>query len=140
MLAILKKYKEIVLYLVFGVSTTVVNWIIYLIFTSGFHVEMTISNAVAWFGAVSFAFVTNKLFVFESRHTSLKLLFREIVTFFSARIFSGVFEIFLPTFLVSLGLQQTLFGIEGFWAKVVVSIIVIVLNYVLSKLIVFKKN
>ena len=140
MIIVLKKYKEIVLYLVFGVSTTLVNWGIYMVLTGLLAIEMTISNAIAWAGAVFFAFVTNKLFVFESKATSFKLLLREILTFISARIVSGVFEIFLPTVLYSWGLRHSFWGIEGFVAKVIVSVIVIILNYVLSKLVVFKKK
>lgn len=139
MINLLKKNKEIILYLIFGVSTTIVNWIIYLCLTSVVHVGMTMSNAAAWIGAVVFAFVTNKLFVFESKNTSNIELLREVVSFFGARIFSGLFEIFLPSFLYSLGLNHSFLEIEGFWAKAVVSVIVVVLNYILSKLFVFKK-
>lgn len=140
MITVLMKYKQIILYLVFGVSTTFVNWGIYSILIALIDMEMTMSNALAWAGAVAFAFVTNKLFVFESKEVSIKVLIREIFIFLSARIFSGLFEIFLPTFLYSLGLRQSFLGIDGFAAKAIVSVIVIILNYVLSKMVVFKKN
>lgn len=137
---ILVKHKEILLYLIFGISTTVVNWIIYFLFTEWFGTEMTISNAVAWTGAVIFAFVTNKLFVFDSRSMSLNVVLKEGISFLGARIFSGLFEIFLPTILFNLGINQSFWGIEGFWAKAIVSIIVVVLNYALSKLLIFKRR
>lgn len=136
----LKKYKELILYLIFGVSTTVANWIIYTIAISLFNMNMTVSNTVAWAGAVIFAFITNKWIVFESKNISFCALFREVVTFFSSRIFSGLIEIFTPALLYSLGLKQSLWGIEGFLAKAIVSVIVVILNYILSKLIVFRKK
>ena len=137
---ILVKHKEILLYLIFGISTTVVNWIIYFLFTEWFGTEMTISNAVAWTGAVIFAFVTNKLFVFDSRSMSLNVVLKEGISFLGARIFSGLFEIFLPPIFFNLGINQSFWGIEGFWAKAIVSIIVVVLNYALSKLLIFKRR
>ena len=140
MIKILVKHKEILLYLFFGVSTTAVNWIIYFLFTELYGAEMTVNNALAWAGAVIFAFVTNKLFVFESKNMSLNVLLKESISFLGARMFSGLFEIFLPTLLFKLGLVQSLFGIEGFFAKAIVSVLVVILNYMLSKVLIFRKN
>ena len=131
---------KVLKYLFFGVSTTCVNWVIYLLCTKIFAIGMTTSNALAWGGAVIFAFITNKIWVFESKSLSLVVVSKELISFVGARILSGILEIFLPTFLFSIGLNQSFFGIEGFWAKVSVSVLVIVLNYVLSKWIVFKHN
>lgn len=133
-----RKYKEIILYIVFGVSTTIVNWVIYSILVSVLQLGMTLSNAVAWFGAVFFAFVTNKLFVFESRNTSFRALIREVIAFWGTRVISGLLEIFLPSVLYAFGFNQDMWGIEGFWSKAVVSVIVVVFNYILSKFMVFK--
>lgn len=139
MINLFKKHKEIILYLIFGVATTAVSFIVYsLLVTAG--LDMTVSNGIAWLAAVTFAFVTNKLFVFESKKTDKTTLLKEGVSFFGARIFSGIIEIFAPTALFWLGLDQPLFGIEGFVAKAIVSVGIIVLNYVLSKLIVFRKK
>ena len=135
-----KKQKEIILYIVFGVSTTAVNWIIYTLLTLVLQVGMTLSNGIAWGGAVLFAFVTNKLFVFESKSMKWCIVFKEALLFVGARIFSGVFEVFLPTALVMIGLNQKLWGIDGFWAKVLVSVLVVILNYVVSKTLVFVKK
>ena len=139
MCKIWSKYKEVLLYLVFGLSTTAINWLIYMLFNGVFDVEMTISNGCAWGVAVLFAFLTNKWFVFESKCMTFGILFKEAMTFMGARIFSGLLEIFLPTFLFSIGIDQSLFGIQGFWAKLIVSFIVVFLNYILSKIWVFKK-
>ncbi len=135
-----QKHKEPVLYLVFGVATTAVNFIVYSILVKGFACEMTVSNTVAWFCAVVFAFVTNKLFVFESKHWAFGLFLREFLPFFGARVLSGVIEIGAPTLLYNLGFAFDLFGIKGLGVKAVVSIVIILLNYVFSKWIVFKKD
>ncbi len=128
------------MYLIFGVSTTLVNWIVYTLLVSLANANITLSNAIAWFAAVIFAYITNKRFVFESKSWSASVLVKEITSFFGARIASGVFEIFLPALLMKIGLDQSLFGIEGFVAKAVVSVLIIVLNYIFSKLFVFKNK
>ena len=137
---LITRHKEIILYLFFGVTTTVVNWAVYALMTAVLHADMTLANAVAWVAAVVYAFITNKLFVFESKSLASGVLLREGVKFFSARIASGIVEILLPAVMVAVGLNGTLFGLEGGIAKAVVSIVVIVMNYVLSKWLVFRKK
>ncbi len=134
------KYKEIIMYLIFGVSTTLVNWVVYAPLVNFLNVNTTVANGIAWFVAVLYAYITNKLFVFESRSWKASVLVKEILSFFGARIASGVFEIFLPETLINLGLNQTFFNIEGGVSKIVVSVLVIVLNYIFSKLFVFRKK
>lgn len=134
------KYKQIILYLFFGVTTTVVNWCIYVLLHNILHADMTLSNAAAWLGAVLYAFITNKLFVFESKSLESKVLLQESVKFFGSRAFSGVMEILLPTALYAVGLKQVLFGVEGGVAKALVSVLVIVLNYIFGKFLVFGKK
>lgn len=136
-LQLIKKYRHILLYLFFGVTTTAVNWCIYAV--SHDLLGMTAANAVAWLGAVVYAFVTNKLFVFESKSVQVKVWLTEGAKFFASRVFSGVVEVLLPTGLFALGLDQSLFGLEGGIAKALVSLVVIVMNYVLSKFLVFSK-
>ena len=134
-----KKYREQIMYLIFGVATTAVNWIVYVVMQKLFRAEMTVCNAVAWVISVLFAYVTNKLFVFESKSWRPGLVAREAVSFIGARVATGLLEIVVPTLLFRIGLNQPLFGIEGFAAKLTTSVAVIVLNYVFSKLIVFRK-
>ena len=134
------KHKEIILYLFFGVTTTAVNWVVYALMTALLHAEITVSNAVAWVAAVVYAFITNKLFVFESKSLAPRVLLSEGMKFISARIASGLLEILLPTVMVAVGLNGTLLGLEGGIAKALVSIVVIVMNYVLSKWLVFRKK
>lgn len=130
----IEKYRQVGLYLFFGVTTTAVNWLIYTPLQG--ILGMTAANALAWLGAVLYAFVTNKLFVFESRGGAWV---QEGLKFFGARIFSGLLEIFLPTALFGLGLNMPLLTVEGGVAKALVSVLIIVLNYVTSKLFVFRK-
>lgn len=137
---LIRKHKEILLYLFFGVTTTAVNWAVYALMTAALHADMTLSNTVAWVAAVVYAFITNKLFVFESKSMAPRVLLSEGVKFISARIASGIVEILLPTVMVAVGLDGTLLGLEGGIAKAVVSIVVIVMNYVLSKWLVFRKK
>lgn len=134
------KYKEIISYLFFGEATTAVNWIIYILCVKLLRIDMTLGNAVAWCSAVAFAYITNKLFVFESKSLTFKETAKEAVSFLGARAATGLIEIFLPTLLYKIGLGFTVFGIKGLGAKAIVSIIVIILNYVLSKLWIFNKK
>ncbi len=145
MIQLFKKHKEIIMYLIFGVATTVVNWIVYAVCTkavglSAEGVQGMLSNGIAWVIAVLFAFFTNKWFVFESKTETKGLMLQEMARFFGARVFSGIFEILLPPALIFVGINQAFFGIEGGIAKAITSVVVIVLNYVLSKLVVFRKK
>lgn len=134
------KYKEVIMYLIFGVGTTVVNWVIYTILIKVAGVpNLTLANIVAWIGAVAFAYVTNKLWVFESKSWNPNVVFKELGKFLGARIASGIVEIGLFPVLMWMGLNQAIFGVEGMVAKVLISVIVIIMNYVFSKLLVFKK-
>lgn len=133
------KYKEQCLYLLFGVIVTLVNWIVYALFVVVVDIGITASNAIAWGAAVATAYITNRLFVFGSNADSKASIFKEAMAFLIARITTGIFEIVAPTVLFYIGLNGMLFGIDGFYAKFIVSIIVVILNYILSKKIVFKK-
>ena len=129
-----KKYSEIINYLIVGVLTTIVSIVIYWIFTKLFHVNYMISNVISWIGSVSFAYITNKVFVFKSRCDSEKDVLIEVYQFFKYRVFSLVIDILLMYAFVEI------FSIDDMIAKVIVQFIVIALNYVFSKLFVFKKK
>ena len=131
------KYKEVIMYLIFGVATTLVNWIVYSLLMKTSVINMTISNAIAWFAAVVFAYITNKIFVFESKSWNPAEVWKEVVKFFGARIATGVIEIGGLPLLYYIGVKQSIFGVEGFLAKILVSVIVVILNYVFSKIFVF---
>jgi putative flippase GtrA len=133
------KNKEIISYLLWGVMTTFVSWATYSLFVTLTR-SVTISNILSWICAVLFAFVTNKLWVFQSKEWAFRIIMPEFLKFVTARLATGVMEIVGVPLLVYLGLDQKIAGIEGMAAKVLVSIIVIILNYVLSKFLVFRKK
>jgi len=101
---------------------------------------MNLSNIISWILAIIFAFITNKLYVFKSVRVNRGLVMREFVKFISSRIVTGAMEIGLLPLLICLGFDYHLLGIEGFAAKLVISIVVVIVNYVLSKYLVFNFN
>lgn len=127
-------------YLFFGAATTVVNWIIYTALSFASPFSISLCNLIAWLAAVLFAYVTNRIFVFHSDRHGLFSLFREFFLFIGSRIFTGLFEIFLPSLLFRLGLDWSFLGIRGFYAKAAVTVLVILLNYILSRHLVFRKQ
>lgn len=140
---IFKKYEEVIAYLFWGVLTTFVSWGSYSIFVLifvGVMQKVFIANVLSWITAVLFAFVTNKICVFHSNHWNFKVVSIELSKFISARLFTGVFEIFGVPLLVKIGLNQTIFGIDGMVAKILVSVLVVILNYFFSKLFIFKPS
>lgn len=162
---LIMKYKEIISYLFFGVVTTLVNWMVYALMVRLLQVDLSavestdnvvfsifsgssgksltllfIANLVAWVVSVLVAFVTNKLWVFDSKTWRLGVVLHELWEFVASRLLTGLFEWFGIPALVMLGMKQSLLGIEGFWAKALVSVLVVVLNYVFSKFIVFKNK
>jgi uncharacterized membrane protein YfhO/putative flippase GtrA len=132
-------HKEVISYLFWGVMTTLVSWISYSIFVTLMQ-SVSIANVLSWICAVLFAFVTNKLWVFQSKEWAFRIMIPEFLKFVTARLATGVMEIVGVPLLVYLGLDQKIAGIEGMAAKVLVSIVVIILNYVLSKLLVFRNK
>lgn len=132
---LMKKFlnRETVSYLVFGVLTTVVNYVVYEI-CKWLGVHYTLSTIIAWVMAVAFAYITNKLFVFESKSFARSVLLREIPTFIGCRLFSGLCDLIFMVFAVEL------IGMNDSIAKLVANVFVVVINYIFSKLIIFKKK
>ena len=132
--ALIVKYWDIISYLFFGVLTTVVNYIIYLPLYNGMGMSATVSNAIAWVVAVAFAYLTNKPFVFKSHDWSMKTVVPELTKFVGCRIGSGALETLI------LLLTVDILGWNGNVWKLLTSVLVVVLNYIGSKLLVFKKK
>ncbi|MCC0643731.1 MULTISPECIES: GtrA family protein [unclassified Clostridioides] len=130
---IFKKHKETILYLFFGAFTTLVNIVSYLFFTRVISFNFMVANALAWILAVLFAYVTNKFFVFESKKVEIKFLFKEFLSFVSFRLISGIVEMVIMYVMIDL-----LF-VNDIIVKVFTNIVVIVLNYLFSKMIIFRK-
>ena len=135
----LLSHREIISYLFWGGMTTIVSWGSYSLFVLILK-SVTVSNILSWICAVLFAFITNKIWVFRSRIWSLTVVLPEFWKFIAYRLATGALEIIGVPFLVKIGLNQQIFGIDGIVAKVLVSVAVVILNYVSSKLSVFKKR
>lgn len=128
-----KKYREQISYLFFGGLTFFVNMAVHLSCSYILKTSVLVSTLIAWVVAVVFAYLTNKLWVFENKTNSFKALTRENVSFFSGRIATLVMEeIILFVFVKWMGLNEILFKLIG-------QILVIIANYFISKFIVFKK-
>lgn len=153
--ALFNKYRELISYLFFGVMTTLVNFVAFWLFGLVLKEELyLVSNALAWVVAVVFAYVTNKLFVFESKSWVPKILVKEIPEFVGARVFSFLIEeagLWLMVDIMKMGLISWQIGfitingnpieISGqMIAKIILAVIVVILNYFFSKFIIFKKK
>lgn len=136
-------YQEAIDYLFWGGMTTVVSWGSYSLFVlllQGLDSVVFWANVLSWVCAVLFAFITNKLWVFQSKSWAADILFPELTKFLSSRVATGVFEMIAVPALVAVGLNQTILGIDGMVSKILVSVVVVILNYILSKLFVFKNQ
>lgn len=133
------EHQEGMRYLVFGILTTLVNIIVPAILYYGIlaplpeNLKVNISTIIAIIAAWIFAYVTNKLYVFDTKTSNWKELLKEMVSFISCRIVTAIVEVFLMDWLVT-GLEFNYMGM-----KIFVSVLIIILNFVFSKLIIFKK-
>ena len=128
------KYKEILMYLIFGVLTTVVNIVSYFLLARILHIDTVVSTVIALILSILFAYITNKIFVFESKTNTAKELLKEIISFFGCRAFTGVLDV---TFMY---ITVDVFNLNDMIMKIISNIVVIIVNYVFSKLIIFKKD
>ena len=131
---LLAKYRDAIVYLIFGVLTTVVNYLVYLPCYNLLGISSAVSNVIAWAVAVLFAFVTNKPFVFRSHDWSRAVVIPEFVKFVGTRLGSGGIETGI------LLLSVDILGWNGNVWKLLTSVIVVVLNYIGSKWLVFRKK
>ncbi len=139
--ALLKKYREVIMYLVFGVLTTAVNWAVYIPLYNLVNWPNgvagwagTISKTAAWIVAVLFAFFTNKPFVFKSHDWSAGVVWPELIKFIGCRIGSGLLEIGF------IALTVDVLGWNGNLMNVLVAVIVVIVNYIGSKWLFKKKS
>ncbi len=127
------KHKVIILYMLFGALTTAVNIVSYFIFKDIMFLRTAVSNMLAWFLSVVFAFVTNKLYVFDARDDDKKHAFLQLVEFFGARFISGVADTVIMVIFIDI------MHCSELPVKILSNIFVIIFNYVVSKFIIFKK-
>lgn len=130
---LLKKHWDVVTYLFFGVLTTAVNYAVYLPCYNLLGLSAAVSNVIAWGVAVAFAYLTNKPWVFKSHDWSAKVVMPELTKFVVCRIGSGVLE----TGIIFVFVDWLAF--DGNVFKLITSVLVVILNYIGSKLLVFKK-
>lgn len=125
--------RETISYFIFGVLTTAMDWVVYTVMrVSGS--DYRLATVASWCAAVAFAFVTNKLFVFRSHIIKPGPLFQEIASFVACRALTGVLT------LVAMMVLVDLMGLNDFIGKLITSAVVLVLNYVLSKIFIFREK
>ncbi len=128
------KYKKIILYLFFGGCTTLVNIVSYYVMSHIFNCSVMFSTVVAWILSVLFAYLTNRKMVFDSKAKRKKDIIKEITSFFACRIATGIVDwLCMYIFVEKIGFNDMVI-------KIIANIIVIILNYIASKLIVFKEK
>lgn len=127
------KYKNFIMYTIFGILTTAVNLISYILCCNICNIPNILSTIIAWILAVGFAFITNKLWVFDSKSFGIVTLKYEVPTFLGARIITGIFDVVIMYFTVDV------FNWNPIIWKLLSNVIVIILNYIASKFVIFKK-
>ena len=129
-----KRLKELFLYLVFGGITTFINIAVYYVCYYYLKISNVGGNIAAWTVAVLFAFVTNKIWVFESKSTDRHTVMRESVLFFGCRLGTGLMDLAIMYLCVDI------MKMSGGVMKIIANVLVIILNYVFSKLLIFVKK
>lgn len=131
---LLKKYRELIVYGIVGVMTTLLNLAVYFVLTSWLGVHYIVSDIIAWIVCFIFSFVTNKLYVFKSARWTPDVLLKEVSKFFTSSVFTGIVDVGLLYAMVDL------LHINGTVSKIVDNVVIIILNYILRKLWVFKEK
>ena len=132
--AIYQKYREVIRYVFFGGLTTVVNYAVYLAATRLCSLDELTSTVISFVLSVLFAYVTNRIWVFESRAAGFSAVAREIAAFFGGRIFSGALDLLITFIFI------TWLGWYDLLVKIASNVLIIVLNYIISKWIVFRNR
>lgn len=126
------KYQEISRYILFGVLTTVVSIAVFILFDTVFNVPYLIANAISIIVAILFAFFTNKKYVFKTESPTLKVAFKEFYLFVGLRLISGLFD------MLSMWIFVDFVNLDTNISKVLTQFIIIISNYLFSKLYIFK--
>lgn len=129
----IRQHKSIIIYIIFGGLTTVVNYLVFYPLYNLCNLPATAANVIAWAVSVLFAYLTNKPFVFQSHDWSMKKVIPECGKFIGSRLLSGAAETLLLYLIVDV------LSLDGNICKILVSVIVVILNYLASKYLVFKK-
>ena len=132
------KYNDIILYLFFGICTTIINFLVYCILSEmnifSREIKTVVNTWIAWFISVIFAYVTNRKWVFKSHAKGFKNILKEITLFFSCRVATGILDVIIMfLFVDNLHTNNKI-------TKLVSNVVIIILNYVGSKVLIFKKK
>ena len=131
---IYEEYKSLILYIFFGVCTTFVNIVSFWLMVHMFNFRAVSGSIVAWIASVIFAYITNRRWVFQSKARGTKNIFREVYSFFACRLATGVLDCFVMFLFVDI------FGLDDVIIKILSNIVVVVLNYIASKIFIFKNS
>lgn len=127
------KKNEIILYIIFGILTTLINIISYALFTRVIMLDTYISNIMAWILSVLFAYLTNRKYVFKIDNYNISKKIKELFSFYGLRIASLIIDMFIMYILINL------INIDDLISKIITNIFVIVVNYLFSKYLIFNK-
>lgn len=125
--------KETISYVIFGVLTTIINLTLYYFFSKIININYLISNIISWIISVIFSYITNKLYVFNSKDKRMDVIVKEFIKFINCRLTSGFIEVLLLFLLVDI------MKINDIISKLAIGVIVVVLNFIFSKIFVFQK-
>lgn len=134
MINLIKKYSEIISYIFFGGLTTVVSFATYYMGTKYLGMHYLAATAFSWLAAVLFAYITNRIWVFKSKRKGFIGIAGELLMFTAGRAVSGLIEVLLMFVLVDL------LSVMDLGAKIICNIIIVILNYIFSKLIIFRQS
>ncbi len=133
-----EKRREFIHYSAVGVTLTIGNWILYAICVR--NMPMVTANVFSWAVTVILAYLGNKLFVFGSPDWDIHTVMWEFIAYLGARGATGLIEVSAQPMLYHMGMDQRLFGVEGLASKIIVSLIVMVMNYYCSRFLVFRQK
>ncbi|WP_251551943.1 GtrA family protein [Neobacillus muris] len=128
----MKNIKEMISYIIFGVLTTLVNIVCYAVLAKFFNIDYKIATSIAWLISVIFAFVTNKIFVFNSKDMGFKVLVKELLSFLFFRLLSYGIDLGMMIVLVEW------IAMDDMLAKILANIVVVIINFFASKFLIFK--
>lgn len=127
-----ERQKGIILYIFFGGLTTVVSFVVFWFFVHIIPFDPLVANTISWVISVAFAFFTNRVWVFNSPTHSARAFFKQLFMFYVGRLFSfAVEQLMIFVFINKLGFNDLII-------KLIATIIVLILNYIISKVIVFR--
>lgn len=130
----MKQYREMIMYIIMGIFTTAVNISSFYILVEILDADYKTATVIAWILSVLFAYITNKIYVFQQKTSDMRSLLRELAAFFSVRLLSLGIDLGMMILLVSqFHTNETL-------AKILDNVVIVVVNYIASKWLVFKKT